>query len=140
MVCSKCDLSLRIRGDELIPKDISELLGVSPSYSHAKGDEFSNPGSMDPKAPSGIWILSVPDDSLKNVSNQIDGLLSRLTDDLETWKQLNTRFSTSLSALLYIQNDDRMNLSKDVVCKISDRGLGIGFRYMSPPLSSAENV
>lgn len=124
-----CALSLRIRGDELVPHEINALLAASPSYSHAKGDELPNPGTMDPVAPSGIWVLAAPDDSCENLSNQIDGLLSRLTDDLAIWAQLNARFSTGLYTQLHIKSDDeRAQILPNVIRKIADRGLEIGFR------------
>ena len=122
-------MSLRIHGDELVPTKISQTLGADPSYSHAKGDELCNPGSMNSAAPSGIWILAVSDESSKNLDDQVRDLLSVLSDDLKLWGDLTDTFSAGLYAAVQINEaDTRIKLAPETVRKIADRGLEIGFR------------
>lgn len=52
----KVSVSFGIRGDSLVPEEISSLLGMQPSHAFARGDEYhSVTGTR--KHPWGVWQL-----------------------------------------------------------------------------------
>lgn len=51
--------TLRIMGDELVPEEISRLLGAVPTSGHAKGHQLpSGPSGCIVTRNTGVWRLS----------------------------------------------------------------------------------
>lgn len=86
---------LRLLGDALRPEDeVTGLLGCPPTKSHLASIQ-APPGA---KAPSrtGAWLLSAEERSPGDLDAQIGELPSKLTNDLEVWRDLTHKFRTSV--------------------------------------------
>ena len=122
-------LSLRISGDALVPREITELLGAPPDFSHVKGEELVGKTTGRVRiASSGMWLLSVPDKSPEELDSQLTELLDRLTDDLAAWEYVNQHFSADLFCGLFLcDTNEGLTISQPTMKLIADRRLEIGF-------------
>lgn len=55
-ICKTAGVMFSIRGDQVVPNTITSLLGVTPSYAFAKGDEFRSASGIHRRG-SGVWQL-----------------------------------------------------------------------------------
>jgi DNA-binding FadR family transcriptional regulator len=95
--------TLRIAGDDLVPAEISRLLGYQPTAVQAKGDRLIHPQTGAARtASSGMWHLKAAQRAPEDLDAQINELLSRLTDDLEIWRDLAARYDVDLFCGLFL--------------------------------------
>ena len=122
-------LSLRIRGDTLVPEELTALLGATPTFSYVKGEEvIINKAGRVRIADTGMWLLNVDDHSPENLDGQLHELFDRLTDDLDVWRKLDEDFSVDLFCGLFTQYlNEGFSISANVMQLIADRRLPIGF-------------
>jgi Domain of unknown function (DUF4279) len=77
--CAETFASLRLYGDQLVPEEISRLLGTDPSDSAPKGLQTASPSGKSRIASTGRWILQSCDDvASANLEDHIAWLLDRL--------------------------------------------------------------
>lgn len=118
----KSCVSLRFFGENLLPKEITELLNCSPTDFYVKGQITSNEVSK-----KGAWLLKT-EKSEKSLEKQIDELFGRLTKDLDIWKLLTTKYKADLFCGLWLYSQNRGTaFSPDLLKQISDRNLKIDF-------------
>ena len=82
-------VALCIYGADLDPAEISQLLGVSPTHAHKRGERKA------PRSPpwnKGAWIREVRCFEPINPDSMFEQLLSDLPAEAEVWKQLASRF------------------------------------------------
>lgn len=119
-------VALRFFGDDLDPVELSNKLGAEPTVSHRKGD--SMPNIAEKTRATGSWLLSGEPMSKTSLDEQINKLFDQLTDDLEVWRELTDRYRSDLFCGVWSKAWNRgVSLSPDVVARISERGLSIGF-------------
>ena len=120
-----CKLSLRIYGEELVPKEVTAALGHRPSQSWRKGDPLpSGPRVRQQSA----WFLEAPEKKKGELDEQIAWIFSRLTSDARVWKRLGKRFKMDLNAVIYLECWNRgLDISSVSMAEISRRGLRLGF-------------
>ena len=85
--------SLRVWGDDLVPEEISHLLGASSTMSERKGD--TRVGRATGKlrvAKAGLWRLSAPERRDGDLDRQIEELFAELTSDAAVWRNLASRY------------------------------------------------
>ncbi len=125
----KSKLSLRISGDSLVPAEINLLLGASPTFSHAKGEDIrGNKNGRELIARSGMWLLSVDDRSPENLDGQLRELFDQLTDNIDVWRKIDEDYSADLFCGLFMQgSNEGLTISASVMKMIADRRLEIGF-------------
>jgi hypothetical protein len=93
---SRAVASLRIVGDDLLPDEMTSLLGVTPTRSFARGDEVS-PKRLPTRwrgSASGLSTRQKP--SLPTSTTQVAEILSPLTPDLGIWRDIAERFGMDL--------------------------------------------
>src|ERR1043166_4037426 len=89
--------ALRICGDDLIPDEISGLLGTPPSHAQRKGDELVGPKTGHLRiAKSGMWGLEASDCEPENLDGQIKELLNKTNNNLSVWQNLAGRYRIDL--------------------------------------------
>jgi hypothetical protein len=74
----KCNVSLRIAGDKLVPTQISSALGLVPTKSFEKGQEYVSKSGRILSHPMGMWHLSTEDSPSKSVEHHCHLLLDLL--------------------------------------------------------------
>ncbi|SNY65258.1 protein of unknown function [Stenotrophomonas sp. CC120223-11] len=95
-------VTLRFFGDDLLPEEVSALLGVTPTASHHKGQELKGSHSGAVRiARFGSWRLSAARREPEDLEAQIFEILDQLTDDLAVWQSL-ARFRPDLFCGLFM--------------------------------------
>jgi hypothetical protein len=127
----KSVVGLRIIGDDLIPNEITALLGTSPTCAIVKGEtgkHIVGPKVGDVRvARSGMWTLDASDRQPEDMNSQIQEILSRMTDDLSVWQSITRRFRVDLFCGLWLTGcDDGMTLSPQSLAALGERGIELG--------------
>ena len=129
----KSAASLHVWGDEVIPDEITRLLGVSPTRSHLKGDIVSARADQVFRRKSGSWSLRATDREPEDLDGQIQELLSRTTADLAVWQELAHRFDLVMFCGLFMRSwNDGMMLSPTTLKLLADRGLSLSLDIYGP--------
>lgn len=119
--------TLRFFGDDLVPDEITALLGASPTVSYLKGQELvgSKTGTVR-IAKTGSWRLSATRREPEDLEVQIMEILNQLTQDLSTWELL-SRFQPDLFCGLFMgSSNDGLPLSAKVLLSLGQRGIALG--------------
>ncbi|MGH8036787.1 MAG: DUF4279 domain-containing protein [Stenotrophomonas sp.] len=119
--------ALRFFGDELVPDEISALLGANPTVAHYKGQEIvgSHTG-VTRIARTGSWRLRAADRAPEDLEAQIFEILEQLTQDLTVWASL-ARFKPDLFCGLFMgSSNDGISPSAKAMLAIGQRGIELG--------------
>jgi hypothetical protein len=120
-------VSLRIFGDDLIPLEITNLLGHEPTESQTKGKAWVTPSGRERTAKTGSWSLKAPVEKPADLDFQIDWIFSQLTSDLTIWNQLTEKFTVDLFAGLFLEAQNRgLSISSKSMTLIGERGIDLG--------------
>jgi Domain of unknown function (DUF4279) len=133
----KSTASVRFFGDDLDPDEVSALLGCAPSNHYRKGDLIS-PG-REYRRRHGAWILAAGDREPEAIDEQLSSIFAKLTQDVEVWKTLVSRFDADVFCGLFMtESNEGFSLSPTTLEALAARGLGIGFDVYDPGDKSAE--
>lgn len=92
---------LEIFGEDLVPDEISELLGTSPDQSYRKGDERPR-GSQFYK--TGAWILKSGEiliDEDRVGEERFEEWTKQLPGDFDTWTKLKEQYFVTVRLVCY---------------------------------------
>jgi len=129
---AKSTASLRVFGDNLDPDAISRALGHPPTQSYRIEDLIS-PERRPEKRKCGMWLLAVPDADPEDFQEQVDALLSKLTEDLNIWLQLTEQYQVDLYCGFFMETTNQgFTLSTRSMSVLVARGIKIGFDVYSP--------
>jgi DNA-binding FadR family transcriptional regulator len=125
--------SLRIAGDDLVPAEISRLLGCEPTAARSKGERLIHPQTGAARmATSGMWHLKAAQRSPEDLDAQINEMLSRLTGDLEIWRDLATRYDVDLFCGLFLaQWNEGLTLSASSLAALGLRHIKLALDIYS---------
>jgi hypothetical protein len=129
----KSAVTLRIAGDDLVPDEISRLLGASPTESQTKGQEFVGPKTGIVRiAKFGMWRLCAPDREPEDMDGQIHELLSQVTGDLSVWRRITERYDVDLFCGLFMRvGNEGLTISAKCLADLGARGIEIGLDIYS---------
>src|ERR1017187_7425439 len=127
----KSVVALRIIGDELIPDEVTALLGTPPTRAHIKGEmgkHIVGPKVGDVRvARSGMWTLEASDREPEDMNGQIQEILSRMTGDLAVWQSIAKRYRVDLFCGLWLSGDyGGLELSPQSLAALGERGIELG--------------
>ena len=88
--------TLRIKGDDLIPNEVSALLGIEPTKSQTKGEKLPTQCATPRIARFGFWCLGTADTEPADLDQQVSELLANLTSDLDVWNDIASRLEIDL--------------------------------------------
>ena len=119
--------TLRLFGDDLVPDEISALLGASPTVSHRKGQELiGSKTGIARIAKTGSWRRSAARREPEDLESQIFEILGQLTQDLTAWESL-ARFQPDLFCGLFMgSSNDGLPLSAKALLALGQRGIALG--------------
>lgn len=64
---------------------------------------------------------------------QVEWILSRLTSDLATWRELTGKYRTDMFSGLFLERQNRgVSLQPAAMAKLAERGIKIGFDIYAP--------
>ena len=118
--------TLRFFGDDLVPEEISELLGARPTESCCKGQEIvgRNTGTVR-IAKTGSWRLSAVDREPEDVEAQIFEILDQLTQDIDAWQMLSRYKPDLFCGVFMASSNDGLPLSAKALLALGQRGIAL---------------
>jgi len=127
---TKSSIGLRVFGDEVIPEQITSLLGHEPTGSGIKG--HPRYPSISPNKPrlarTGSWVLSCKDRSPGDLDGQVKEILDLLTNDFKIWKKLSEQYELDMFCGLWLTTyNEGISLSLETLKALSDRHIFIDF-------------
>lgn len=116
--------SLRFRGDDLDPDEISRILGAQPTRGVKKGGMWKTPAGQEIVARTGSWGLRVPEESPGDLDKQVTILFAGLSKDLDAWRHLASRFKADIFAGVFLaRRNEGLGVSPGTMIAIGSRGL-----------------
>lgn len=127
-------MCLRIIGDDLVPNEISLLLGSKPTREMIKGKPFSWKRDGEPRlAKSGMWRLEANDQVPGDLDAQVIELLNKLTDNLDTWAVLSEKYKLYMFCGLFMDSGmEGIGLFTKSLLALGQRGIEIDFDMYGP--------
>jgi hypothetical protein len=125
--------TLRLSGELLDPAEISARLGTKPTGSHCKGDVVRTTSGHEVTRMFGLWRLETTRCAPESLDRQIGDVLSKLTQDLETWRALTTTYKVDLCCDLFMDDaNEGLELSTGCLAALADRGIKLGLDFYAP--------
>lgn len=121
-------VNLRIRGEKLDPDAITDILGVSPTISHEKGDTRLTSANHQVTSKTGLWRLEAESCS-PLVSDHISKLLSDVSANRDIFNGLKGVDDKHIDVFFATGSDKngggtiKVNLSKENIAAIAKTGL-----------------
>ena len=126
--------ALRVVGDDVIPSEISLLLGTEPSQASIKGEPIqANQSGRSRSARTGSWRLQVPDREPGDPNAQVADLLGQLTTDLQVWRDVAERFQVDLfCGWLMGESNEGISLTPETLQALGERGIELQVDIYGP--------
>jgi hypothetical protein len=124
------EVSVIFYSPELVPEELTALLGVQPTHAARKGSQRSPR-----QAPlrKGVWYISRAAASPIELEEVLSEMLDTLPSDPEVWKGLAARFEITISIALYLEAWSRgFELSLAATQRIAALGASIGVSVYGP--------
>jgi hypothetical protein len=132
----RAKVSLLIDGDDLVPSEITAVLGRSPQLGVAKGEIFLAHHGKQTEAKTGKWQFAGDWETPPHLDKQINDVLSSITDDMSVWRKLTKRHHCYLTVGGYFSDwTGGMTLAPDTIKLLADRNLAIDFDLYAPAAS-----
>jgi Domain of unknown function (DUF4279) len=124
--------TLRIAGDDLVPEEISALLGAEPTHAQRKGQELPSKSGVR-IAKFGHWRLETKDREPEDLNGQVKELLDQLTTDLEVWQALSKRFEIHLFCGWFMnESNEGVGVSPSTMSLLAARGIELSLDIYAP--------
>ena len=124
-------ISLRFRGDDLDPNELSALLKCQPTKAYRKGDILSSKRSHR-FAHTGFWMLEGAKEETGDLETKITRLLNRVEVPLPVWEKL-ADFRGDIFCGLFLNDWNRgLSLSPNLRQRLAERNLSIDFDIYCP--------
>jgi hypothetical protein len=124
---SKSSATLRISGDDLVPDEVTRLLGTSPTHAQSKGEPiFTNQGTSR-IAKLGMWRLNATVRKPGDLDGQIQEILGQMTTDLSVWTDLHDRYEMDLfCGLIMDSSNEGIIISPVSLRELGSCGIELG--------------
>ena len=126
------EATLRFFGEDVVPEEITALLGVAPTESCRKGDDISRRAGVVRLAKRGSWRLHAERREPENLEAQIVELLEQLPSDSGIWASL-SRYKPDVFCGIFMESfNDGLPLSAKVLLALGERGISLDFDIYNP--------
>jgi hypothetical protein len=123
---SRAMASLRVMGEDLIPDEVSFLLGARPSVAYARGDDISSRRGLARVAKFGLWTYQAQETGPADVDAQVAELLGQLTPDVQVWRQLAGRFDMDLFCGWFMERaNEGLDIAPDTLMSLAERRIAL---------------
>ena len=123
-------ISLRIHGDDLVPEEISEKIGVNPNHAYSKGQLISKDANSKRIQSTGFWEISLSSKDLDewDCDIAIAYLLRKTVNDLEIWKDITNKYKADVFVGIGISGGNKgFVLGVGTITLLQERNLSVGF-------------
>lgn len=126
-------VTLRISGDDLVPDEITALVGASPTHAQIKGQQIIGKKTGTVRvAKFGLWRLCAADREPEDMNCQIQEILGQMTDNLSVWQSIASRFHIDLFCGLFLGGgNEGLTLSPQSLSALGARGIEMGLDIYS---------
>ena len=93
----KAKVSVLINDDNLVPSEVTAILGPPPRLGVAKGDVFVSSNGRHIEARTGMWHYGDGWTTPPHIDQQIADVLSALSRDMSAWQSLTSRYHCYVS-------------------------------------------
>lgn len=125
-VISESRTRLWIKGDDLVPEEISRLLEQKPDRTHQKDEVVLTALGRKRTAKTGLWEICADNCRPENLDAQIRDLLAALTQDTAVWREISGRFQISICSSLFLEETmGGFDLSPETIQMLGERGIGL---------------
>lgn len=93
---NRCEASIRLFGDDLIPEEVCRLFGHSPSKAWMKGYQYTTSSGATVLRKTGAWILDADLSETGDFDGQISQLLAQIPIGTDVWLELGKRFEIDI--------------------------------------------
>ena len=119
--------TLRFFGDDLVPEEVSALLGSPPTRSYRKGQELIGLSTGKVRtAKTGSWRLEAARREPEDLEAQVFELLGQLTHDLRVWDSLSSYKPDLFCGIFMGSGNDGLPLSAKAMLALGQRGIALG--------------
>ena len=123
---NKIEVSLRIMGQELVPCEVTKLLGCEPDEAFTKGHLLSERSGA--RARQGLWSVTSREAGGEGLSANICRLLARTTSDPGIWRSLTRTFECDVLVGGWASTENpMMSLSREALSALVARELSLEF-------------
>ena len=126
-------VTLRIGSDDLIPGEITRLLGTPPTHTQIKGEKIVGRKTGHVRiAEVGMWRLCAKDREPEDMDGQIEEILSQTTSDLAIWRSVGEKHQIDLFCGLFLGvSNEGMSLSSKSLAALGERGIELALDIYS---------
>ena len=98
---------------------------------HLKGELFYTPKGVGIASRTGSWIIEVEDHG--DLDSQIENILKRLTNNLNSWKIITEQFKAEIFCGLFLKEwNEGLGLSAQTMKNLGDRGIHLDIDIYGP--------
>lgn len=118
--------TLRLFGDDLIPENLTALLGAAPTEACVKGQEIVGRSTGKMRiAKTGSWRLNADRREPEDLEAQIFELFDKLSGDMSVWASL-SRYKPDLFCGIFMgSSNDGLPLSAKALLALGQRGIAL---------------
>lgn len=131
----RVEVRFRLRSSELDPVEVTQALGITPSFARARGVEDPRTGR---KQPTGVWLLKSGEPEESDGEDGLDCRLRSLLDQLEgkaeAVRQLvQTGYRADFYCSCYMQTESEgAEISAATIGRIAALGASLGLSVWIP--------
>lgn len=121
-------VSFRIFGDDLVPSEVTSLLGCEPTKACSKGETRigSKTGNRYVEK-TGCWSLAAAEKRPEDIPAQIAEVLGKLNKDPAVWASLRSRFKMDFFCGVFMgSSNDGLEFTPELLGELSARGISLG--------------
>lgn len=124
-IAEKSVVTFRIFADDLVPSEITALLGCEPTKAYSKGDvrAKSKTGYIEK---TGSWRLRAEDRAPEDIAAQISEILGRMSADPAVWNQLRSKCEMDFFCGVFMgSGNDGLSFPPELLAELSMRGIAL---------------
>ena len=130
----KPSATLRFFGDDLIPSEITQVLGCRPTSSAIKEEFIAGETAVDGIAGTGMWLSKSGPIEPGDLDIQIARIISSMTDDVSVWRKLASQYEADLFCGLWLDGfNSGQPLNADTLWLIAERNLKLDLDIYGDP-------
>ena len=115
----KSTVVLRVYGKELVPAEITALLGPTPSRQYTARE--NKLGKV------GMWQLAASPREPADIDGQIQELLNQVAGDPAVWRAITDKYQADLFFCLFMgERNEGVIISADSMAALGARGIRVG--------------